>query len=198
MILKELRTGKKYKEVVTMKKYLANIVTSSRILASVVLFLCSDFDNLYLGFYVYCGITDFIDGPIARKTGSASSLGAALDTIGDVLTYLSLVKILVMKGMIPPWILIWLGVMIVFGFVFAFFAKHKFNKFYLPHTYLGKTLGAFIFGLPIAVHFKFGEPWMIVICSVMTLVLLEIAYIQVKNDTAEDFVPTIFHCNKKS
>ncbi len=180
-----------------MKKYLANIITSSRILGAIVLFMCNDFNNLYLGFYIYCGFTDFIDGPVARKTGSSSSLGAALDTIGDVLTYLSFVKILILKNMIPGWLLIWLGVMIVFGFVAAFFAKHKFNKFYLPHTYLGKTLGAFIFVLPVAIHFNFGEPWMVIVCSVMTLVLLEIAYIQIKNETAEDFVPTIFHCNKK-
>lgn len=179
-----------------MKKYLANIVTSSRIIGAIILFMCNDFSNLYLGCYIYCGFTDFIDGPIARKTGSASSLGAALDTIGDVLTYLSFVKILVMQGLIPPWLLIWLGTNIVFGFVAAFFALKKFNKFYLPHTYLGKGLGAFIFVLPIAVHFSFGEPWMAVICSVMSIAVFEIFYIQIKNKTAKDFIPTIFHVDK--
>lgn len=179
-----------------MKKHLANIVTSSRIIGAIILFMCNDFSNLYLGCYIYCGFTDFIDGPIARRTGSASSLGAALDTIGDVLTYLSFVKILVLQGLIPSWLLIWLGVNIVFGFVAAFFALKKFNKFYLPHTYLGKGLGAFIFILPIAVHFSFGEPWMAVICSVMSIAVFEIFYIQAKNKTAKDFIPTIFHVDK--
>ena len=186
----------KIKEGDFMKKHLANIVTSSRIIGAIILFMCNDFSNLYLGCYIYCGFTDFIDGPIARRTGSASSLGAALDTIGDVLTYLSFVKILVLQGLIPSWLLIWLGVNIVFGFVAAFFALKKFNKFYLPHTYLGKGLGAFIFILPIAVHFSFGEPWMAVICSVMSIAVFEIFYIQAKNKTAKDFIPTIFHVDK--
>ena len=181
-----------------MKKHLANIVTSSRIAGAIILFLCTEFSTLYLGVYVYCGLTDFIDGPIARKTGSASSLGAALDTIGDVLTYLSFVKILILQGLIPPWLLIWLGVNIVFGFIAAFFALKKFGKFYLPHTYLGKGLGGFIFILPIAVHFNFGEPWMAVICTVMSIAVLEIFYIQIRNKTAKDFIPTIFHVDKKS
>lgn len=180
-----------------MKKYLANIVSSSRIIGALILFLCNSFSNLYLGVYVFCGFTDLIDGPIARKTNSTSSLGAALDTIGDVLTYLSFVKILILQNAIPGWLLIWLGFMIVVGFVAAFYAKHKFQKFYLPHTYLGKALGAFIFILPVAVHFGFGDPWMMVICIVMSIVLLEIFYIQAKNDVAMDFVPTIFHVNKK-
>lgn len=180
-----------------MKKYLANIVSSSRIVGALgLLLLCTEFNSLYLAFYVFCGFTDLIDGPIARKTGSASSLGAALDTIGDVLTYLSLVKILILKNMIPGWLLIWLGVLIVCGFAAAFFALKKFGKFYLPHTYLGKCLGAFVFALPIAVHLNFGYTWMVVICSVITLVILELTYIQIRNKTAKDFIPTIFHVDK--
>ncbi len=179
-----------------MKKYLANIVTSSRIIGAAILFMCNEFSALYLGVYVYCGLTDLIDGPIARKTGSASSLGAALDTIGDVLTYLSFVKILILQNLIPGWLLIWLGINIVFGFIAAFFALKKFKKFYLPHTYLGKCLGGFIFILPIAVHCSFGQPWMAVICSAMSLAILEIFYIQIRNKTAKDFIPTIFHVDK--
>ena len=66
----------------------------------------------------------------------------------------------------------------------------------LPHTYLGKCLGGFIFILPIAVHFGFGQPWMAVICSIMSIAVFEIFYIQAKNKTAKDFIPTIFHVDK--
>lgn len=179
-----------------MKKYLANIVTTSRMIGAAFLFMCNDFTTPYLIVYVYCGFTDFIDGPIARKTGSSSSLGAALDTIGDVLTYLSFVKIFIMKGLIPWWLLVWLGINIAVGFGAAFFALKKFGKFYLPHTYLGKSLGAFLFAFPVAAHFGFAHPWMIVSCTVMSLVLLELIYIQIRNKTAKDFIPTIFHVDK--
>ena len=90
-----------------MKKHLANIVTSSRILGAIVLFLCKDIKTTFLIIYVLCGFTDLIDGPIARKTNSSSTLGATLDTVGDVGTYLALTKIHIKNKLVPTWILIW-------------------------------------------------------------------------------------------
>lgn len=181
-----------------MKKHLANICTSSRIVGAFILFLFNEFTPAYLCLYVFCGFTDFIDGPIARKTGSASPLGAALDTIGDVLTYFSLVKILVVNKMLPGWLFIWLMVNVVFGFAAAFFALKKFKKFYLPHTYLGKSLGGIIFLLPLAIQVVEPNIWFCVICGSMSLALLEIFYIQIRSKKPMDFVATIFHINKEA
>ena len=91
-----------------MKKNLANIVSLSRVACAVVLFFCRDFSSLFLWVYVFCGFTDLIDGPIARKTGSASTLGASLDTVGAVLTYLALAKALFIKKLVPWWIFVWI------------------------------------------------------------------------------------------
>ena len=33
--------------------------------------------------YLFCGLTDMIDGAIVRKTGAVSKFGARLDTIAD-------------------------------------------------------------------------------------------------------------------
>ncbi len=179
-----------------MKKHLANIVTSSRIVGGGGLFLFNDFSAGYLVIYCLCGFTDFIDGPIARKTGSASPLGAALDTIGDVLTYLSLVKVLVIQKMIPSWLLIWLGCLIGLGFVLAFYSLKKFKKFYIPHTYLGKSLGLCIFVLPVAVKIITPEIWFVVICTTITVVAIEALIVQIKTNEPKDFVPSVFHINK--
>lgn len=179
-----------------MKKYLANIVTSSRIVGAIILFMCDDFTPLYLGVYCFCGFTDFIDGPIARKFGSSSALGAALDTIGDVLTYLSLVKVLVVQKLIPGWLLVWLAVCIVIGFGVAFYSQHKFSKFYIPHTYLGKSLGLAVFVLPLAIQIMDERIWMAVICATITTVLIEAGYIQFKSKEPQDFVASAFHVNK--
>ena len=99
-----------------MKKHLANIVSSSRIVGAIALFFCNSISNVFLAIYILCGFTDLIDGPIARKTNSTSLLGATLDTVGDVATYLALTKILIMKKLVPGWILAWiLGAGVVFG-----------------------------------------------------------------------------------
>ncbi|MBQ7046869.1 MAG: CDP-alcohol phosphatidyltransferase family protein [Oscillospiraceae bacterium] len=179
-----------------MKKHLANIVSLSRVAGAIVLFFCDSISTLFLVVYIFCGFTDLIDGPIARKTNSASTLGASLDTIGDVLTYLALTKILIMKKAVPPWILAWiLGAGVVFG-VCAVISRIRFKKLYLPHTYIGKLFGASVFVLPVAMQFMAGSTWMAVICSIASIHAVELLYIQSRNKTAEDFIPTVFHVKK--
>ena len=65
------------------KKYIANIMTGSRIICSLPLLFISLSSVWFYILYLFCGITDMIDGTIARKTGSVSKLGAKLDTVAD-------------------------------------------------------------------------------------------------------------------
>lgn len=179
-----------------MKKHLANIVTFSRIIGAIFLFCCNDFTNVYLAVYCFCGFTDLIDGPIARKTGSSSALGAALDTIGDVLTYLSMIKILIVQGLVPGWLLLWLVGLILFGFVLAGYSLKKFKKFYIPHTYLGKMLGFMLFIMPVAMRIVTPQTWEFILLTFLTVVAVEALAIQIKSDVPVDFVPSAFHISK--
>lgn len=180
-----------------MKKHLANIVTSSRILGAIFLFFCKDITTTFLVIYVLCGFTDLIDGPIARKTNSSSTLGATLDTVGDVGTYLALTKILIKNKLVPIWILIWIiSAGVLFG-ACSLVSKKRFNKIYLPHTYMGKIFGGAVFVLPVAMQLVDGAVWMAVICTIASIHAIELFIIQSRNNEALDFVPTIFHINKK-
>lgn len=179
-----------------MKKHIANIISLSRVAGAIVLFCCNEISNLFLAIYVFCGFTDLIDGPIARKTGSSSALGASLDTIGDVMTYLALTKILIARKWVPSWILVWIiSAGVLFG-VCALISKHRFKKLYLPHTYIGKLFGGSVFVLPVAMQFMPGEIWMAVICSIASIHVAELFYIQLKSTTARSFVPSVFHVEK--
>lgn len=179
-----------------MKKHLANIVSLSRVAGAIALFFFNSLSTPFLAIYVFCGFTDLIDGPIARKTNSTSPLGATLDTVGDVATYLALTKVLAMKKLVPGWILAWIiSAGVLFG-VGALISKHRFNKMYLPHTYLGKIFGGAVFVLPIAMQFMPGYIWMSVICTIATVHAFELLYVQSKNKTADDFVPSALHVKK--
>lgn len=176
-----------------MKKHLANIVTLSRVVGAVALFCMNSISQAFLAVYVFCGFTDLIDGPIARKMNSSSELGATLDTVGDVLTYLALTKILVKQKAVPLWILIWIiSAGILFGGC-AMVSKKRFDKLYLPHTYLGKIFGGSVFVLPIMMQFMPGKVWMAVICSIATVHAAELFYVQLKSSSAKPFVPSAFH-----
>lgn len=133
-----------------LKKNLANILSAIRIIAGACLYLFSDITGGFIAIYVVCGVTDLLDGPVARKFESTSAVGAILDTVGDIVTYMALVKILLVKHMIPSWIVYWmlgvLGLHIIAGFV----SLKKVKKFYVVHSLFGKILGGSIFVLPFA------------------------------------------------
>ena len=69
---------------------MANYITASRILLIFpIIFFISGDDNpsnwIALGLFVIAGLTDHLDGYIARKTKTTSDLGALLDLIADKL-----------------------------------------------------------------------------------------------------------------
>ena len=61
-----------------MKKQIANIITSCRILGSIGLLFCPVFSAYFYGLYIFCGLTDMVDGTIARKTNAVSEFGSRL------------------------------------------------------------------------------------------------------------------------
>ena len=90
-----------------MIKHIANIITSCRILGSVLLLFFPAFSVEFYIIYIICGFSDMIDGTIARKTNCANEMGAKIDTAAD-LTFitLSLIKILPAIN-ISGWLWIW-------------------------------------------------------------------------------------------
>ena len=91
-----------------MRKQIANIITSSRILCSICLLLCPVFSVAFYTMYLFCGITDMVDGTIARKTNSVSETGARLDTVADIVfVAVCFAKILPLMQL-PFWLWLWI------------------------------------------------------------------------------------------
>lgn len=73
----------------------ANIITGLRIVLSFVLLFFSSLSPAFYTLYAAAGLTDMIDGTVARKTNTVSAFGAKLDTIADfVFVALCLIKLL--------------------------------------------------------------------------------------------------------
>ena len=51
--------------------------------AGIVLLLCPVFSPAFYVFYIVAGVSDMLDGFVARKTDTVSKLGARLDTMAD-------------------------------------------------------------------------------------------------------------------
>ena len=132
-----------------MKKQIANLLSSARIVIALVLFTFKELTPAYLWLHLVCGLTDLLDGPIARATKSESLLGSRLDAAGDVLTYLAMCRILVKKKLLTMITLFTFLPPLLIMLVSAFIALARFHEFYFIHTALAKLFGFGCFFLPL-------------------------------------------------
>ena len=87
-----------------MKKYIANLITGSRIIFSLPLLLLPLSSPWFYILYLFCGLTDMIDGTVARRTGAAGKFGARLDTVSD-LVFMSVCAIRILPILyVPAWL----------------------------------------------------------------------------------------------
>lgn len=105
---------------------LPNFLTLLRIMA-IPLFLILVNDHSYAGalvLFMGAGITDTIDGVIARVTNAKSALGASMDPLADKLLLISSFVILTWLGALPSWLLILVltrDVVILSGYLAIYF-----------------------------------------------------------------------------
>lgn len=91
-----------------MFKHIPNILTILRffIIPFIIYYLIGD--NYIAAFILLTlsGLTDVLDGAIARKFNFITNFGKLIDPLADKVTQLSLLCTLVFKGIIPLWILV--------------------------------------------------------------------------------------------
>jgi cardiolipin synthase len=87
---------------------LPNFLTLLRIVAIPVFLVCLAQDNHAAAFILFlgAGVTDAVDGAVARLTDSGSRLGAVLDPMADKLLLLSSFIVLGASGVIPLWLVV--------------------------------------------------------------------------------------------
>ena len=90
-------------------KHIANIITGSRIVFSIALLFFPPLSSAFYVLYAAAGLTDMIDGTVARKTNTVSSFGAKLDTIADfIFVAVCSIKLLPILD-IPVWLWVWIA-----------------------------------------------------------------------------------------
>lgn len=132
---------------------MANIITSCRILISILMLFAPVQKAWFYIMYLLGGLTDMIDGTIARKTNSASKFGARLDTGADLIfVMVSLIKLLPILH-IPKWLFIWIIVIAIIKVTNIISGFISIRKLVSVHTIMNKTTGLLLFLLPFTLHF---------------------------------------------
>ena len=91
-----------------MFKHVPNILTIIRFfLVPIILLLL--LNNNYILAFVFLtisGLTDILDGFIARKFNLITNFGKLMDPLADKFTQISILVVLAIQGIVPIWILI--------------------------------------------------------------------------------------------
>ena len=159
-----------------MKKYIANIITGSRIAFSLPLLFIPLTSAWFYALYLLCGLSDMIDGTVARKTKCASEFGAMLDTVSDFVFMIVALIRFVPHLNIPTWLWTWIGIiaMMKLGNVALGFVRTK--KFISPHTILNKVTGLLLFLLPMTMSFIELTYTLPFVCAVATAAAIHEVY----------------------
>ena len=159
-----------------MKKHIANIITGSRIVVSLPLLFLPLSSACFYALYLLCGVSDMIDGTVARKTKSASEFGAKLDTVSDFVFMIVALIRFVPHLNIPTWLWIWIGIIAIIKLGGAVCGFVRTGKLAFPHTVLNKVTGLLLFLLPMTISFVDLTCTLPIVCTVATLAAIHEMY----------------------
>ena len=132
---------------------MANLITSCRILLSLLLLFFPALSPGFYGLYLAAGLSDMLDGFVARRTNSASPLGAKLDSMADIVFLaVCLIKLLPVLAL-PIWLWVWVGLIALLRLVNVVSGFVRRKKLVLLHTSANKLTGALLFLLPLSLGF---------------------------------------------
>ena len=126
-------------------KHWPNVISVLRIAGSISLLFCDITGWPFWVLYALCGISDMVDGWLARNLQAESKTGAVLDSVADIVFVACCAIRLFPVLEIPVWLCIWAGVIIFIKMVNQISALVVFKRFCFPHTLANKLTGLLLF-----------------------------------------------------
>ena len=128
----------------------ADILTLLRMVGTALLAALKPLSGGFFFLYALTGVTDVLDGWIARKTNTESDFGARLDSAADLLFYaVMLLRVFPALWQALPGSIWYAVAFIVLVRLAAYLtAAVKYRRFASLHTYLNKFTGFAVFLIP--------------------------------------------------
>ena len=152
---------------------MANMLTGCRLLLSVLLLFPPVPSPGFWAVYAAAGLSDMLDGPIARRTRTASDFGARLDTLADtVFAVACMIRLLPVLD-IPAWLWLWIGAIALIKGINLLSGLILQRKFVAMHTRLNRLTGLSLFLLPLTLPFIDLRWSGGVVCALATLAAVQ-------------------------
>lgn len=167
-----------------------NIISIFRIILSMLFISIRPFSLEFYIIYIICGLSDMLDGFLARRLKAASRLGEKLDSVADFIMVCILIFVLypVLKPAID--IIVWIIVIALVRLTAAFVAVKKYKAFVMLHTIGNKVTGIVLFISPYLFLWFSNNTIMYLVCCIASISAFEELVIQ--------FTSKELHVNRKS
>lgn len=123
-----------------------------RMIGSVILLYVAPLSALFYVVYAGCGVSDVLDGYIARRTKNTSHFGASLDSVADVIFIGAILCVFLPILQLSWWMICWIGGIAVIRFSSLFTGWVKYRALAFIHTYANKATGLMLFCFPFLYH----------------------------------------------
>lgn len=150
-----------------------NLITALRFLGAVCLLFFRVNSVAFWVIYSVCGISDMLDGYLARKLRCESKTGALLDSMADLVFVACCCYKLLPALEFPKWLWIWGGAIVAIKVINQICALVMCKKCVFPHTIANKVTGVLLFvGVPLTLFLESIVP-LIVIAAVATFAAVQ-------------------------
>lgn len=128
------------------KRLIPNYLTILRLVLVPIIFglILYDHYTLAIVFYIIASITDVLDGFIARKFNLISDFGKLMDPLADKVTQIGTILALILKRIIPFWILIIISGKELIMIIASIFLYKK-RQFTVQSLWYGKLATVILF-----------------------------------------------------
>ena len=160
---------------------MANIITEIRIMLSIVLLFCPALSPGFFVLYIAGGVSDMIDGTVARKTDTVSEFGSKLDTAADILfVAVCLIKLIPVLD-VPVWLIIWIAVIAVIKLFNIAKVYIRQKELISVHSVMNKVTGGLLFFFPLTLTVIDLRYSAVVVCVVATAAAIQEGHLIKKN-----------------
>lgn len=174
----------------------ADFITIIRIICALCMLFTKPLAAAFLVLYALCGVSDILDGFIARKMHMESERGARLDSIADIVFGAALAVKLIPILPIPLLMVIWIVVIAAVRCTSYLIGYRKYHAFSSLHTYSNKLTGLMLFISPV-LFLLFGfRVTGYILCVIASVSTIEELLITVKSKTLNRDCKTIFYSSK--
>jgi cardiolipin synthase len=153
----------------------SNVVSMLRIVLTVPIAWAIAIDATWWAFGLcwFAAFTDWLDGFVARATGTVSEWGKVVDPIADKVLVGTIVVMLLVKGLMPLWFVgavLFRDVVILIGGIYA----RRYSSVVLPSKWSGKLAVSFIAltGVAALVQWEEARDWSIAVSCIFIVLSL--------------------------